>query len=210
MKPAMTLTAATLALLFLAGAAQAQTLSLTPAVSTASAGDTVTFFVVLSDGPKDTSSLSVYEFTLSADNNYVSFASPAAPFTLSSASGFTDALANEADKGAGTLHVSYGAGLSGLVNEEGRGPLTLGTFSVTVKQTLLVGGTALTFGSVSDGTSTVVDGGTFDNVLQGTSGATLLPAVAPAPEPSGAVALLTGGGLLALRAARRRVRASLL
>ncbi len=201
-----TLTLVTLLAVSLAGkTAHAQTLSLSPAVGMAAVGDTVTFSVLLSDGPNVTSNLGAYGFTLSVDKAYLFFVNSSAPFTANVAAGFTTKFADTADNTAGTLRTDYAVDFEAAgVNEEGKPPLTLGTFSAMVIKPLPASGTVLSFAPVGTGTtdSALYDAMPSANLLQATQGATLMPT----PEPSENIIMFVGAVCVGLRAIRRRCR----
>lgn len=175
--------------------AQTQTiLSLTPAISTANSGDTVTFALNLTGG----TNVSGYTTSVSVDSTYLSFVGTA-PFTPASGT-FDTQLANSVASG-GPLDISFGTLGAGVNNS---GTIELGTFQLLVTAPLPTVGTAITLaapsGASSFDPSSVTNADTNANELTSVSNAALLPA----PEPSAALALLVGTGLLGMAAARRR------
>lgn len=182
--------------------AQAQAaLSLTPLVSTAAVGSTVTFTVNLTGGVN----LAAYNINVLANPALLQFVGP--PLFTGSAPAAFFTLPPQVSASGGDLNFSGGNfTYPGYTNT---GILALGTFQVKVLSALPATGTVLTFGPTGTaggfgGTSVMDSAGT--NQLTATTGATLLAPV-PAPEPSQTAALGLGALSLAVLALRARKRA---
>jgi len=178
----------------------AQTLSLSPAASTAASGATSTYTIFLTGG----SNLSGFDTNIIIDPIYLSFVGTA-PFISATTNPF-NAQIRDGLTSAGDLRVAFGDLGTTAVNNPGT--TALGTFQVNVLKTLPTTGTALSFGpvgSANTGGSEVADASTGANVLKGTTGARLNPPAA-IPEASQATVLglcLLGLGGLAFTARRR-------
>ena len=201
--------AGVLSLCLMTSGVQAQQLILTPSTSLVVIGQTVTITLSLKDGASDGIALFNTDTNIFLDPTYLQFVGTA-PFSTAASNPFggTESATHNVVTGNNQLRVTYDnlSGSNFTIDNSGKNTI-LGTFQVKVTNLLLTG-TDITMGSpttaANSGGSEAVDGNTFSNVLQSVQGAHL--GLLPAPEPSGAVALVVGTGVLALMAGRRRTR----
>ena len=195
-------------LLFASGhAGQAQTLSLSPAASTAAAGSVVTYTVSLAGG----TNLGGFDFNILLDPNYLSTLSyvGSAPFTSANTNPFATQFNDSAT--GNDLRVTYTQPLTSPASPgvDNNGKMTtLGSFQVNVLKTLPTAGVMVSFGpvgSANNGGSEVLDATTGANVLIAATGARIAPPAA-IPEASQGTVLglcLLGLGGLAFTSRRR-------